>query len=84
MAAPVRPPYVEEGVDALTLLTPLLEKRRYIIAGAILIGLAVGIFAMLQPRKYKAELTITPVVSNKSTSTLGGFAALAGASLNTG
>jgi len=75
---------VEEGVDALTLLTPLLEKRRYIIAGAILIGLAVGIFAMLQPRKYKAELTITPVVSNKSTSTLGGFAALAGASLNTG
>ncbi len=84
MAAPVRPPYVEEGVDALALLTPLLEKRRYIIAGAILIGLAVGVYAMLQPRKYKAELTITPVVNNKSTSAFGGIAALAGASLNSG
>lgn len=84
LAAPARPAYVEEGVDALTLLTPLLEKRRYIIAGAILIGLAVGAYAAMQPRKYKAELTITPVVNNKSTSTLGGIAALAGASLNTG
>jgi uncharacterized protein involved in exopolysaccharide biosynthesis len=75
---------VEEGVDALALLTPLLEKRRAIVAGAVLIALAVGGYAALKPRKYKAELTITPVVNNKSTSALGGIAALAGASLNTG
>lgn len=84
LAVQPRQPYVEEGVDALMLLTPLLEKRRQIIAGAILIGLAVGGFAALRPRKYKAELTLTPVVNNKSTSALGGIAALAGASLNTG
>jgi uncharacterized protein involved in exopolysaccharide biosynthesis len=84
LAASARPPYVEEGVDALALLTPLLEKRRGIIAGAVIIALGVGAYAALQPRKYKAELTITPVVNNKSTSALGGIAALAGASLNTG
>lgn len=73
-----------DGVDALTLLTPLLEKRRQIIVWSILIGLAVGGIAALSPRKYKAELSLTPVVNNKSTTNLGGIAALAGATLNTG
>jgi uncharacterized protein involved in exopolysaccharide biosynthesis len=77
-------PYVEEGVDALNLLTPLLEKRRKIIAWTILIALAVGGVAFIMPRKFKADLSLTPVVNNKSTTALGGFAALAGASLNTG
>lgn len=71
-------------MDALNLLTPLLEKRRQIVVGAILIGLAVGGIAALTPRKYKAELSLTPVVNNKSSTALGGFAALAGATLNTG
>lgn len=83
---PVQPrdPYVEEGVDALALLTPLLEKRRAIILGSVVIGLVAGGLAASVPRKYKAELALTPVVNNKSTTALGGFAALAGASLNTG
>jgi uncharacterized protein involved in exopolysaccharide biosynthesis len=75
---------VTDGVDALTLLTPLLEKRRQIIIWSILLALATGGIAALMPRKYKAELSLTPVVNNKSTTGLGGFAALAGATLNTG
>ena len=75
---------MEEGVDALTLLTPLIEKRRQILLGAILIGLVTGGIAAILPRKYKAELSLTPVVNNKSSSALGGIAALAGASLSTG
>lgn len=72
-------------MDALTLLTPLLEKRTRIIAGTILLALATGAVAALTPRKYNAELALTPVVNNKSTTALGGgFAALAGATLNTG
>ena len=73
-----------DGVDALSLLTPLLEKRRQIIVSAIVIGLAVGAAAAVMPRKFKAELSLTPVVNNKSATALGGIAALAGASLNTG
>lgn len=84
MSAQLKEPYIEEGVDALTLLTPLIEKRRQILLGAIVIGLAVGVFALLMPRKYKAELSLTPVVSTRGSSALGGFAALAGASLQTG
>jgi uncharacterized protein involved in exopolysaccharide biosynthesis len=79
-----REPYVVDGIDALSLLTPLLEKRRQIIVSAIIIGLAVGGVSALMPRKYKAELSLTPVVNNKSATALGGIAALAGASLNTG
>lgn len=75
--------YVEEGVDALSLLTPLLEKRRQIIAGVILVALAVGAFAASRPRKYKAELSLTPV-ENSGSSALGGIAALAGATLQQG
>lgn len=76
--------YVNDGVDALTLLTPLLEKRRQIITWSILLALAAGGIAALMPRKYKAELSLTPVLNNKSTTALGGIAALAGASINTG
>ena len=84
MSAPIRDRYVQEGVDPLRFLTPLVERRRSIIIGVILISLAVGVVAALMPRKYKAELSLTPVVSNKSSTALGGFAALAGATLNTG
>jgi len=84
LPAQVKETYIEEGVDALTLLTPLIEKRRWIVLGAIVIGLAVGVFALLMPRKYKAELSLTPVVSSRGASALGGFAALAGATLQTG
>jgi len=75
---------VEEGVDALTLLTPLIEKRGRIILGVFLISAMVGGWAFAQPRKYKAELSLSPVVSNRSSPALGGIAALAGATLNTG
>jgi len=83
---PVQPNgvYVEDGIDALRRLTPLVEKRRQILAGSILIALATGGIAALMPRKYKAELSLTPVVSTKSGSALGGIAALAGATLSTG
>ena len=84
MPVQVREAYVEEGIDALTLLTPLIERRRQIIFGAVLIALAVGGWAALSPRKYKAELSLTPVISQKSSSALGGIAALAGATLNQG
>ena len=47
-------------------------------------ALAAGAVVALLPRKYKAELALTPVVNNKSTSALGGIAALAGATLNNG
>jgi uncharacterized protein involved in exopolysaccharide biosynthesis len=80
----LRETYVEEGVDALTLLTPLLENRRRIILGTILLTLAVGIYAFVQPRKYKAEVSLTPVVNSRSASALGGIAALAGASIQQG
>ena len=84
LPAQAREPYVQEGIDALTLLTPLVERRRQIILGAIAIALAVGGWAALSPRKFKAELSLTPVVSQKSSSALGGIAALAGAALNQG
>lgn len=84
MAIQIRDAYVEEGVDALTLLTPLIEKRRQIIFGVILVAGAVGIWAAAKPRQYKAELSLTPVVNNRSAQALGGIAALAGATLQTG
>ena len=71
-------------MDALTLLTPLIERRRQIILGSMLLAaLTAGVVAMI-PRKYRAELSLTPVVNNRSGTALGGFAALAGATLNTG
>ena len=76
MSAQPSGPYVEEGVDGLRLLTPILEKRRSIVVGVIFLSLAVGAFAAVMPRKYKAELSLTPVVNNKSATALGGFAAL--------
>jgi hypothetical protein len=84
VTAQPRETYVEEGVDALTLLTPLIEKRRLIIGGTILLALTVGVVSYILPRKYKAEMLVTPVVSSRSSSALGGIAALAGATLNTG
>lgn len=83
MPAP-RDPYIEEGIDALRLVTPIVEKRRRIVVGSILVALATAAFVASTPRKHKAELSLTPVVSNKSTTALGGIAALAGASINTG
>jgi capsule polysaccharide export protein KpsE/RkpR len=77
-------PFVEDGIDALRLLTPLVEKWRKILGWSIVIALVVAGIAALAPRKYKAEVTLTPVVSNKSSSALGGIAALAGATLSTG
>lgn len=76
--------YVEEGVDALSLLTPLIERRRQIIIGVILISAAVATWAATRPRKYKAEMSLIPVVNNRSAQALGGLAALAGATLQTG
>ena len=73
-----------EGVDALALLTPLIEKRRQIIAWVVVLSLATGLIAFALPRKYKAELSVSPVVSNKSATGLGGIAALAGATLQMG
>ena len=77
-------PLVEEGIDSLTLLTPLLEKRRQIIVLVILASLAVGIISYTLPRKYKAELSVTPVLSSNASPALGGIAALAGAALQQG
>jgi uncharacterized protein involved in exopolysaccharide biosynthesis len=62
----------------------LVEKRRQIIGWTIVIALGVGAYAFSMPRKYKAELSVSPVVNNKSGSSLGGIAALAGASLQMG
>lgn len=76
--------YTDDGVDPLSLVTPLIERRRTIVIGCILIAGAVGAMAALAPRKFRAELSLTPVVNNKSTTALGGFAALAGATLQTG
>ena len=55
-----------------------------IIAWSIVLALVAGGVAAMMPRKFKAELSITPVVNNKSGTALGGIAALAGATLNTG
>ena len=84
MAIQPKDMYVEEGVDALAILTPLIERRRQIILGVLMISAAVGIWAAVKPRKYKAEMALTPVVNNRSTQALGGLAALAGATLQTG
>ncbi len=84
MSAKIGESYIEEGVDALTLLTPLIEKRRQILLGVTLLTLAVGVVAFIVPRKYKAQLSLTPVVNSRASSALGGIAALAGASLQTG
>jgi uncharacterized protein involved in exopolysaccharide biosynthesis len=75
---------LDEGVDPLSLLTPLVEKRRWILFGSVIVALAIGTLALMSPRKYKAELSLTPVMNNKSSAALGGFAALAGATLQTG
>ena len=77
-------PVVVDGIDSLTFLTPIIEKRRQIVAFVILTSLAVGAYAFLQPRKYKAELSVTPVVNNRASPALGGIAALAGATLQQG
>ncbi len=74
----------EEGIDSLTFLTPLVEKRRQIAAFVILTSLAIGIVAFMAPRKFKAELSVTPVLSSRSSPALGGIAALAGATLQQG
>lgn len=84
MAGQLRETYIEEGVDALTLLTPLIEKWRQIVLGVLLVSAAVGGWALATPRRYKAALSLTPVVNNRSSPALGGIAALAGATLNTG
>lgn len=84
MAQPERDTYVQEGIDALTLLTPLLENRRRIILGVILVAGAVGAWSAIRPRKYKAELALTPVTSNRSAQALGNLAALTGAALQNG
>jgi len=84
LTAQLKETYIEEGVDALTLLTPLIEKRRQIILGVVLLTLAVGVSAFVMPRKFKAELSLTPVVNSRSASALGGIAALAGASIQQG
>lgn len=76
--------HLDEGVDPLQLLTPLVERRRWIFFGTVLVAAIIGILAILSPRKYKAELSLTPVVNSKSSTALGGFAALAGATLQTG
>lgn len=76
--------HVEDGIDALTLLTPLLERRRLIFVGAMLAALVVGLFAFTRPRKFKAELSVTPVLSSRASPALGGIAALAGAAIQTG
>jgi capsule polysaccharide export protein KpsE/RkpR len=44
----------------------------------------VGAVSFVRPRKYKAELSLTPVVNSRSSSALGGLAAFAGATLQTG
>ena len=84
MSAPYKDQYIEEGFDALRFVTPIVEKWRTIVIGVILTSAAVGAFAALTPRRFKAELSLTPVVSTKSTTALGGIAALAGATLNSG
>ena len=77
--------YVQEGIDALTLLTPLIENRRRIVVGVLLISAAVGGWAALRPRRYKAEMALTPVTSTMNApSGLGGIGALVGATLQTG
>jgi len=80
-----RETYVEEGIDGLTLLTPLIERRRYILLGVLLISGAVAAATAVMPRKFKAELTLTPVTNSRSSSpALSGIAALAGATLQMG
>ncbi len=74
----------EEGIDSLTFLTPLVEKRRRIASFVILSSLAIGVLAFVAPRKFKAELSVTPVLSSRSSPALGGIAALAGATLQQG
>ena len=84
MAQLQRDTYVQEGIDALTLLTPLLENRRRIVLGVILVAGTVGVWSALRPRLYKAEMSLTPVTSTRSSQALGGLAALAGATLQSG
>jgi uncharacterized protein involved in exopolysaccharide biosynthesis len=77
-------PYVEEGIDGITLLTPLVENWRRILLGSILIAAAVGAWSASRPRKFKAEMWLTPVTSTRSPQALGGLAALAGATIQQG
>jgi uncharacterized protein involved in exopolysaccharide biosynthesis len=76
--------YVEEGIDGIALLTPLIENWRRILLGAILIAGIVGGWAALRPRKFKAEMWLTPVTSTRTPQALGGLAALAGATIQQG
>lgn len=84
MSSQYRETYVEEGIDALALVTPILENRRRILIGVILVSAAVATWAALTPRKYKAELVLTPVTSTRTPASLSGIAALAGATLQQG
>jgi uncharacterized protein involved in exopolysaccharide biosynthesis len=65
-------------------LTPLIENRTRIILWSVLLALAVGGWAAIKPRKYKAELALTPVTSSRSPQALSGIAALAGATIQQG
>lgn len=76
--------YLEEGVDGLALITPLIEKRRQIFIAVVLASALVGGLTAILPRKYTAEMTLTPVTNSRSSPALGGLAAIAGATLQTG
>ena len=76
--------YVEDGVDGLALLTPLVERRRLILVGVLAFSSLIAGLTALTPRKYKAEMALTPVTNNRSSPALTGIAALVGASLQMG
>jgi uncharacterized protein involved in exopolysaccharide biosynthesis len=76
--------YFEDGIDGLALITPLIERRRQILAFVLLAVAIVAAVTIIVPRKYKAEMVLTPVTNSRSSPALSGIAAIAGATLQTG
>jgi capsule polysaccharide export protein KpsE/RkpR len=73
------------GYDSVALVAPILERWRWIAGFVSAACVIVVAFVVLQATKYRAEVVVTTVASQRSVSALGGLAAtLAGANLQGG
>jgi uncharacterized protein involved in exopolysaccharide biosynthesis len=82
------PPHEAEGerLDLVGLLTPLVEGWKTLVIGSVGVALIAGLVVLLTPRKYRAEVALSPVTGvRQPPSSLGSLAAtLAGAALTGG
>ncbi|CAG9297721.1 Wzz/FepE/Etk N-terminal domain-containing protein [Celerinatantimonas diazotrophica] len=84
------PQHSDDEIDLRELFSVIWKGKWWIIACAIVFGLAGGIYAFLQPNVYQSSVLIAPADNNEAgqmaglASQFGGLASLAGINLNSG